>query len=59
MAYSVSDAQTFNREINGLIEAMTRLNKEEGFLICNDHEEELTVDRKKIHIMPLAEMADT
>ena len=41
------------RELRGLREAMTAFAIEEGFILTNDEERELTFEGEKIHVMPV------
>jgi uncharacterized protein len=53
VCYSLTDHQTRQREINGLIEAMNALNTKSSVLINNNLDEEITIDDKTIKIIPL------
>ena len=41
------------RELRGLREAMNAFAIEEGFILTNDEERELTFEGAKIHVMPV------
>lgn len=53
VCYSLSDHQTRQREIEGLIEAMNALNTKSSILINSNLDEEITIDDKTIKIIPL------
>ena len=41
------------REIKGLLEALNRFKLKEGMILTYDQEEEFTIERKKINVMPV------
>lgn len=47
------DAQNENREINGILEAMKKLQLKKGIIITEDQEDERTIKGKKIKILPV------
>lgn len=49
---SMADEKTRKREIEGLQEAMDAYQLSEGFIITMEEKEELTIDDKKIHVVP-------
>ncbi len=51
--YQINELTTRNRELNSLAEGMNYLNISQSFLITNSHEEEITIDKKTIFIIPL------
>ncbi len=51
--YQINELTTRNRELNSLAEGMNHLNISQSFLITNSHEEEITIDKKTIFIIPL------
>jgi predicted AAA+ superfamily ATPase len=53
VAYDISDMDTRNRELNGLVEGMQGLGVREALLLTADVEETVTTDAGKISIMPL------
>ena len=40
------------REVNGLVEALTFFDLEEGIIITMHQEDEIVQDKKKIHVIP-------
>jgi predicted AAA+ superfamily ATPase len=40
------------REVNGLVEALTFFDLEEGIIITMNQEDEIIQDEKKIHLIP-------
>lgn len=53
VAYDISDMDTRNRELNGLIEGMQGLGVQEALLLTADVEETVATETGKISIMPL------
>lgn len=53
VCYDLEKSATKQREIKGLLEAMNFLNIPEGYIITSEHEEDVQVDNKTIHILPL------
>jgi len=49
---SMGDQKTRQREINGLMEALDQYNLKEGLIIADDEEKTLTVEDKKISVLP-------
>ncbi|GHT61836.1 ATP-binding protein [Bacteroidia bacterium] len=52
VTYTMQNAQTRKREIDGLIDAMNAYNLQSGLLITDDMEEEFTENGKTIKIIP-------
>ena len=50
---SMKDEKTRQREINGLISALNAYNLTEGLILTDDETEEVTIDNKKIQIIPI------
>ncbi|MGJ0694878.1 ATP-binding protein, partial [Bacteroides faecis] len=50
---SMKDEKTRQREINGLVSALNAYNLTEGMVLTDDETEEITIDNKKIHIIPI------
>ncbi|MDD3174951.1 MAG: ATP-binding protein [Candidatus Nanoarchaeia archaeon] len=50
---NLKDTKTKQREINGLLEAMSEYKLKEGIILTLDEEDELIVENKKIKIIPL------
>ncbi|MBN2895608.1 MAG: ATP-binding protein [Campylobacterales bacterium] len=55
VSYEIKEEQTKRREINGLLEAMAYFSLNEGYLVTHDEKEEITVEGKKIMIVPMSE----
>ncbi|MCX6052742.1 MAG: ATP-binding protein [Campylobacterales bacterium] len=53
VSYDISNLQTREREINGLVEAMEYLNLKEAFLVTQSEESVVSVEDKTITILPL------
>ncbi len=53
VAYDISDLETRNRELNGLVEGMRGLGVGEALLLTADVEETVTVEEGMIRILPL------
>lgn len=53
VSYTISDAQTRKREIDGLLEAMEYFDLSVSYLITNQEEEIVLIDNKQIFIIPL------
>ena len=49
----MKDEKTRQREINGLVSALNAYNLTEGIVLTDDETEEITIDNKKIHIIPI------
>jgi hypothetical protein len=47
------DASNREREINGLLEAMVTFKLKEGLLLTQEQEEEITMNGKKIKVVPV------
>lgn len=52
VSYDISQAETRTREIKGLVAALEHFKLNQGYIITAEHEEELTVNDKKIIIKP-------
>ena len=52
VCFQMNDILTKDREIKGLISAMQEFSLNEGFIITDSAEEEITVKDKTIHIIP-------
>jgi len=52
VCYSI-DEDNKDRELNGLLEALKELKLQQGFILTYNQEEEITINNKKIKIMPL------
>ena len=52
VSYTISEKETFDREINGLIEAMKYFNIESGLLVTAETEDRITISNKIINIVP-------
>lgn len=52
VSYDISDEKTREREIKGLLTALNYFKLNKGYIITAEHEEELTIDNKKIIIKP-------
>lgn len=55
VSYDISDTDTRNREISGLLEGMQYFNLAESFLITKDERTDLVIQDKTIYIRPLYE----
>ena len=44
--------ENLKREVNGLVEALTFFDLEEGIIITMNQEDEIAQDEKKIHLIP-------
>jgi len=53
VCWSLYDAKTKQREINGLLEAMSAYQLKEGLILTEDESDQLTIDGKIINIMPV------
>lgn len=53
VATTLSDEEVKNREINGLIEAMTRYNLREGFILTENEQDTFEVNGLQIAIIPI------
>lgn len=53
VCWSLYDANTKQREINGLVDAMTTYQLKEGLILTEDESDQLTIDDKIINIMPV------
>lgn len=53
VCWSLNDPKTRQREINGLLDAMTAYNLTEGFILTEDEKDSLSVDDKTITILPV------
>lgn len=53
VSYELTDDRTREREVNGLLEAMEYFNLSVSYLITRDEEQNLLVDGRTIHIVPL------
>ena len=52
-SYDISSPKTRARELRGLVESLNFFNCTHGYLLTKDHEETLTIEGKKITILPL------
>ena len=52
VSYDISDDKTRKREIKGLLAALKHFNLSEGYILTAEQEEEITIDSKKIKILP-------
>lgn len=52
VSWSVYNQPTREREINGLVEALTNYKLKEGLILTDDEEDEITVNDYKIKVMP-------
>lgn len=52
VTHSMSDINTRQREINGLLEAMEQYNLVSGLIITTDEEENITMNEKQISVLP-------
>lgn len=55
VSYDISNSQTYEREINGLQEAMTDLKLSQAFLITDNKKETLILKKQTIFVVPLWE----
>jgi len=53
VCYDLNNEKTKNREISGLLKAMSLYQLQEGYILTLDIEEELEVDNKKIKVIPI------
>ena len=53
VCWSMHDPKTKQREINGLLEAMTAYQLKEGLILTEDERDSLTIDQKNISIIPV------
>ena len=53
VCWSLYEANTKQREINGLVDAMTAYKLKEGLILTEDESDQLTIDDKIINIMPV------
>jgi len=51
VCYDLSDEETKNREIRGLLHALHYFNHQIGYIVTAEHEDKLTIDNKTIHIV--------
>ena len=51
VAYDISDSKTYRRETESLVQAATKLNCENLWLICMDETRDVTVNNQTIHIV--------
>ncbi len=52
-AYSLSDFNTREREVKSLLEGMKYFKIKESYLLTNDVEEEIKIEKRTIHVLPL------
>jgi len=55
VSVDIKDDKTKQIEINGLIEAMEYFNLDRAYLITKEQKENITIEDKTIHIVPLYE----
>ncbi len=55
VSYDISDAKTFDREIKGLLEAMTELKLSSSYLVTDNKKETIVIKKQTIHVVPLWE----
>jgi predicted AAA+ superfamily ATPase len=55
VSYDISNAQTFERELKGLQEAMTELKLTSAYLITDSKKDTIVIKKQTIHIVPLWE----
>ncbi len=53
VSYDMYNKETRKREIGGLLEAMNKFKLKQGLILTNDEEEELSINKKKILILPV------
>ncbi len=53
VSHDIDNAETRNREIDGLVKAMKKLNLIESILITEYHERDVTIEDFTIHVIPL------
>lgn len=53
VCWSMHDPKTKQRELNGLLEAMTAYQLKEGLILTEDESDSMVIDDKKITIMPV------
>lgn len=53
VCWSLYDTDTKKREINGLLDAMTAYQLKQGLILTEDESDQLRIDDKTIHIMPV------
>ena len=53
VCWSMYDSKTKQREIKGLLDAMTAYQLKEGLILTEDESDSLTIEDKKIHVMPV------
>jgi len=53
VCWSMHDDKTKQREINGLLDAMTSYQLEEGLILTEDNSDSLTINNKLITVMPV------
>jgi predicted AAA+ superfamily ATPase len=53
VCWSLYDSITRKRELNGLLDAMEAYNLSSGIILTESEEEELIVESKKIHVIPV------
>ncbi len=53
VCWSLHEPKTKQREINGLLDAMAAYQLKEGLILTEDESDSISIDYKKIHIMPV------
>jgi predicted AAA+ superfamily ATPase len=53
VCWNIENEETKKREVKSLLEAMKQLKLKQGLVITEDHDDEETIDRKKIRYVPL------
>ena len=53
ICWTMHDNETKQREINGLLDAMTTYQLKEGLILTEDESDSISIDDKKINIMPV------
>jgi hypothetical protein len=57
VAWEIEEEETRKREIDALLQGMDEMNKDIGLLITHDREEEIHMDGKTIHCLPIYKFA--
>jgi predicted AAA+ superfamily ATPase len=53
VSYDISEKKTYDREVNGLVEAMKALKLKKAVLVTAQKQDVITVEKLEIAIMPL------
>ena len=53
VCWSMHDDKTKQREINGLLDAMTAYHLKEGLILTEDESDSILIEDKKINMMPV------